>query len=84
MSSSSTPLVSRTMVQTNATDSAANSAAGKTVGKPCRLVVYNKAGVVVGADVTADSFMDFKRRRGTNTAVVVELAWGEEIFVSTC
>ena len=65
-------------------DSAATSAAGKTVGKPCRLVVYNKAGDVVGADVTADSFMDFKRLRGKHTAMVVELTCGEEIFVSTC
>ena len=62
-------------------DSAATSAAGKTVGKPCRLVVYNKAGDVVGTDVTADSFMDFKRRRGKHTAMVVELICGKEIFV---
>ena len=49
-----------------------------------QLTVYNKAGDLVAAGVTADSFMDFKRKWGTNTAVVVELECGEEIFVSTC
>ncbi len=64
--------------------SAATNPADKTVGKPCELVVYNKAGEVVGAGVSAESFMEFKRRCGKNTAVVVELACGEEIFVSPC
>ena len=49
-----------------------------------QLTVYNKAGDLVAAGVIADSFMDFKRKWGKNTAVVVELECGEEIFVSTC
>ena len=65
-------------------DSAATSAAGKTVGKPCRLVVYNRAGEVVGDGVSAQSFMDFKRHCGKSTAVIVELDCGEEVFVETC
>ena len=67
-------------------DNAATNSADKTADKPFfRLVVYNKAGGdVVGADVTADSFMDFKRRRGKHTAMVVELTCGEEIFVLKC
>ena len=65
-------------------DSAATNAAGKTVGKPCRLVVYNRAGEVVGAGVSAQSFMDFKRHSGKRTAVIVELDCGEEVFVETC
>ena len=65
-------------------DSAATSAAGKTVGKTCRLVVYNRAGEVVGAGVSAQSFLDFKRRCGKRTAVIVELDCGEEVFVETC
>ena len=62
-------------------DSAASSAAGKTVGKPCRLVVYNRAGEVVGDGVSAQSFMDFKRHCGKRTAVIVDL---DEVFVETC
>ena len=65
-------------------DRPATSAAGKTVGKPCRLVVYNRAGEVVGAGVSAQSFMDFKRHCGKRTAVIVELDCGEEVFVETC
>ncbi len=38
---------------------------------------------MVGTDVTADSFMDFKRRRGKHTAMVVELTCGKEMFVLT-
>ena len=65
-------------------DSAATSAAGKTVGKPCRLVVYNRAGEVVGAGVSAQSFMDFKRIYGKSIALVVELDCGEEMIVEMC
>ena len=52
----------------------------------CELTVYNKAGAVLGA-VTADSFMDFKRKCGKHIAVIVELQCGEEvkeIMVDTC
>ena len=60
--------------------------AGKAINgarRPCRRVVYNKAGDVAGA-VTADSFMEFKRKCDQNTAVIVELTCGEEVFVESC
>ena len=43
----------------------------------------NKAGDLVRA-VTADSFMEFKRKCDQNTAVIVELTCGEEVFVESC
>ena len=62
------------------------AAAGKTVNgarRPCRLSVHNKAGDLVRA-VTADSFMEFKGTCDQNTAVIVELACGEAVFVESC
>ena len=62
------------------------AAAGKAINgarRPCRLSVHNKAGDLVRA-VTADSFMEFKRKCDQNTAVIVELTCGEEVFVESC
>ena len=65
-------------------DGSATTSAGKTVGKPRRLVVFSRAGEEVGDGVSAQSFMDFKRHCGKGTAVIVELDCGEEVFVETC
>ena len=63
-------------------DSAKVSPADAT-RKPCQLIVYDRKGEVVGL-VTADTFMAFKRKCGRHTAIIVELACGQGIFVDTC
>ena len=78
-------MASLTVVNKSGEEDSPASNPVNTPGKTCQLVVYNKAGEVIGAGIAADSFMDFNRRFGRNTAVLVELATcGEEIFVSTC
>jgi hypothetical protein len=53
------------------------------VAQPCQLVVYNRAGEIIGG-VSAASFMDFKRRCGGQTAVAVELDCGALVVVDSC
>ena len=69
--------------------SAAGEEGGAATGpvntaRPCQLVVHNKAGETVAAGVSAQSFMDFKRKCGKGTAVIVQLDCGEEVMIETC
>ena len=61
--------------------SAAAGRSKEAAKKLCQLIVYNRAGEMVGG-ITAETFMEFRRQYGKNIAVVVELQ-GEEVLVET-